>query len=115
MARAPLTIQDLGLAGDTDVAFSSCTTDGLYIENDGTVLVSVKNDSGGALAVVADSVPNRNGREGDITLSVGAGKIGMFPLFKPELFNQSGSSSGRVHLNIADATSLTLAAVRIKK
>jgi len=113
MSRAALTVQELGLTGDADVAFTAATTDGFSIVNDGNVIVLAQNTDS-AHDVVAAGVACEHGRTANITLSVGQNKTAAFPPLDPEAFNQS-ADLGKAYINIAVATGVSCAAIRFNR
>lgn len=88
------------------------------VPNDGkTVIIAVNNDVA-AKTVTIVSVPDENGRSGDIVMLVPAAS-GSFPgiaitdQLPPALFSQQNADAGNVYVNVSAATNLKLAAVRI--
>jgi len=88
------------------------------IANDGrTVIIAVNNDAA-AKTVTISSVPDENGRTGDIVMVVPAAAggfpgIGITDTLPPALFSQQNADAGNIYLQVSAATSLKLAAVRI--
>lgn len=91
---------------------------GHIIPNDGrTVIIAVNNDVA-AKTVTISSVPDENGRSGDIVLVVPAATgsvpgIAITDTLPPALFSQQNADAGNIYLQVSAATSLKLAAVRI--
>lgn len=86
---------------------------GNTIVNNGKVEIRVKNGSGVSVTVTAVSVPDSNGRTGDIPLVLAAGAEGSFGLLDPSLFNQRSGDVGQVHVTFSAGTSVTMAAVQL--
>jgi 3-oxoacyl-ACP reductase-like protein len=112
MARTAITVQEIGAHGGKveDITWTSADeTNNHEFVNTGRELVLVKNGSEGSLDVTVDSVADEYGREGDVTISTGASEESIAGPFPTHLFNQS---DGKVHIDLTDDTSLTLAVVR---
>jgi hypothetical protein len=94
------------------------SANGMMFPNDGrTVLIVVNNDVA-AKTVTIVSVPDENGRTGDIVLVVPAA-AGGFPgiaitdQLPTALFTQQATDPGNVYVTFSAATNLKVAAVRI--
>jgi hypothetical protein len=94
------------------------SANGMMFLNDGkTVLVVINNDVA-AKTVTVVSVPDENGRTGDIVLVVPAA-AGGFPgiaitdQLPTALFTQQSTDAGNVYVSFSAATNLKVAAVRI--
>lgn len=94
------------------------SVNGMMFPNDGkTVLIVVNNDVA-AKTVTIVSVPDENGRSGDIVLVVPAA-AGGFPgiaitdQLPGALFSQQSTDAGNVYVSFSAATNLKVAAVRI--
>jgi hypothetical protein len=94
------------------------SANGMMFLNDGkTVLVVINNDVA-AKTVTVVSVPDENGRTGDIVLVVPAA-VGGFPgiaitdQLPTALFTQQSTDAGNVYVSFSAATNLKVAAVRI--
>ena len=94
------------------------SANGMMFLNDGkTVLVVINNDVA-AKTVTIVSVPDENGRTGDIVLVVPAA-VGGFPgiaitdQLPTALFTQQSTDAGNVYVTFSAATNLKVAAIRI--
>jgi len=94
------------------------SVNGMMFLNDGkTVLVVINNDVA-AKTVTIVSVPDENGRTGDIVLVVPAA-VGGFPgiaitdQLPTALFTQQSTDAGNVYVTFSAATNLKVAAIRI--
>jgi hypothetical protein len=94
------------------------SANGMMFPNDGkTVLVVINNDVSSKTVTVV-SVPDENGRTGDIVLTVPAA-VGGFPgiaitdQLPTALFSQQTTDAGNVYVTFSAATSVKVAAVRI--
>lgn len=113
---AAITPQQISEAGVADVTFTAAAGGGDTIAWHSSLLVIVKNDSGGSITVTAgEQAPASitDGRYGtvtksDATLAVGAGDIGIFGPFPRAGFRDS---SGNLNLTYSGVTSLTIAGI----
>lgn len=88
------------------------------VANDGNTQIIVINCDVAAKTVTIHSVPDENGRTGDIILIVPAASgsvcaLGMSPRLPPALFSQQNSDAGSVYVDVSAATNLKLAAVHV--
>lgn len=86
---------------------------GNTIVNNGKVAIRVKNGSGVSVTVTVVSVPDSNGRTGDIVAVIPAGAEYAFGLLDPSLFNQRSGDVGQVHVTFSAGASVTMAAVQL--
>lgn len=119
MARAELSLQTSARSGQA-VTFTNATVDGHAWDNTKEdVLILVKNDSAGAVAVSFDTpntwdglaIPDQGG-------SVAAGTIEVFGPFGKDMYNQDDSAGDTglpeaVFIDTDTQTSVSYAAVRI--
>jgi hypothetical protein len=114
MARTPIAINDAPLS--YDLAGKAITyTAGDAVNNHefvatGTEILLVRNGSGGAILVTVKSQPLNN-RSGDQVLSVAAGAEAVFGPFP----TTGWATGGKINVDIASATSLTLAVIRLPR
>jgi hypothetical protein len=94
------------------------SVNGMMFPNDGkTVLIVINNDVSTKTVTIV-SVPDENGRTGDIILTVPAAS-GSFPgiaitdQLPTALFTQQSTDPGNVYVTFSAATSVKVAAVRI--
>lgn len=85
---------------------------GNAVVNDGHVTLLVKNPTGGAITVTAVSVPDDDGRTGDVSASIPAGGEYAFGLLSPALFNQRSGDVGQVHVTFS-AAGCTMVALQL--
>jgi hypothetical protein len=118
MARSNIALQSVAAFGGAlaDTTFGAADALGSYIVNNGNVIVQVKNASGSPVNVTITSIAdsdNRTRGSGDIT-AVADGKTATFGPFRPDLFNQTGSSDlGHVFIDYSAVTSITVAAIQL--
>ena len=90
----------------SDGAITYAATDnanGNTVVNNGKVTLLVKNPTGGSITVTAVSVPDANGRTGDVVATIPAGGEYAFGLLDPSLFNQRSGDVGQVHVTFSGA------------
>jgi hypothetical protein len=94
------------------------SVNGMMFPNDGkTVLIVINNDVSTKTVTIV-SVPDENGRAGDIILTVPAAS-GSFPgiaitdQLPTALFTQQSTDAGNVYVTFSAATNVKVAAVRI--
>ncbi len=91
---------------------------GMMFANDGKTILVVLNNDASSKTVTIVSVPDENGRTGDIVLTVPAASGG-FPgiaitdTLPTALFTQQNSDAGNVYVTFSASTSVKVAAVRI--
>lgn len=84
--------------------------DGVAFPLSGRILLIAHNTNAGAQTVTIDSVPDRNGRTGDITTySIAAGRVAVFGPFDREGWAQSDGTL----LAVGSHTDVKFAAVRV--
>ena len=113
MATA-LAVQTIGKNAGGAITYSAVDAGaGNTVVNDGKTVFLVKNGGGGSVTVTVVSVPDSNGRTGDLTLVVAAGAEECVGHLDPALFNQRSGDVGQVHFNFSVGTSVTMAAVSV--
>lgn len=94
------------------------SANGMMFPNDGRTVFVILNNDAAAKTVTIVSVPDENGRSGDIVLIVPAA-AGGFPgvaitdTLPPALFSQQNADAGNVYVNFSASTSVKIAAIRI--
>lgn len=94
------------------------SVNGMMFVNDGRTILVVLNNDVSSKTVTIVSVPDENGRTGDIVLTVPAA-VGGFPgvaitdQLPTALFTQQATDPGNVYVTFSAATSVKVAAVRI--
>jgi hypothetical protein len=118
MPRVQIPIQEMGPngGGDDSIAWTSgdAANDHYFDNSSGKVRLLMRcTDAAPKTATVA-SVADEYGRTGDKTITCPATSgFSMYGPFPPHLFNQRGASDlGRVHVDLADATGVSFAAVK---
>ena len=117
MARTELTVQTVSPNGGEleDITFTAAnaTTDMMFA-NTGKEVLLIKNASGGSLDVEVALPDDKYGARDPKTISTGAGEQSITNTFDPAVFSQpaGGTNAGKVHLDIATDTSLSLAVVK---
>jgi hypothetical protein len=116
MPLVTLTLQDLPAYGAplSEVTMTAMDAAGVEFVNDGNTILLINNASAGAENVTAvGRASNRSFNHAiDQVIATTNTKPALCGPFPQELFNDSG---GKVQLTIADATSMTCAAVRLNK
>lgn len=104
MARLSITVQEpagfwptLPLTANAEdftwTASGADFGDGFSFTNTGREVILIRNDNAGAQTITVSSVVDKYNRTGDITTySVGIGEYAWFGPFKPDGWNQTGSS-----------------------
>lgn len=91
-------------ASDGAIAYTATdSANGNTVVNNGKVVLLVKNPTGGAITVTAVSVPDENGRTGDLVAAIPAAGEYAFGLLSPALFNQRSGDVGQVHVTFSGA------------
>lgn len=115
MAVVDLTVQSPARFGGEveDITFTATSTDGVTCTYTGrrNMLFLIKNGSGGSLDVVLTGVASNRTfqRATNLTISTGAGETSAVLVPSTGFTN----ASGKVSFTIADATSLTMAAIEL--
>lgn len=100
-------VQSIGINGVTPTYAAVATSE--VFDNDGRVLLSVKNGGASSITVtVVDAVPCNYGYTHDVTVDVAAGGEVLLGVFSPGRFNENG----QVTVQFSDNTSVTAAAFR---
>lgn len=113
MAFTAFTTTPVSPASDAAVTYAATdAVNGNTVVNNGKVALVVKNPTAGPISVTVVSVPDSNGRTGDITVSIPAGGEEAFGLLDPALFNQRSGDVGQVHVTFS-AAGCTMAALQL--
>ena len=113
MAFTAFTPTVVNPASDGALTYSATdNTNGNTVVNNGKVALLVKNPTGGAITVTVVSVPDSNGRTGDLVASIPAGGEFAFGLLDPSLFNQRSGDVGQVHVTFS-ASGCTMVALQL--
>lgn len=107
---ADLAIQQTALAGLTPT-FSAASAGGDTFSNDGKTVLRVKND--GAASVDVTFTAQRKCNQGFLHDEVGTVAAGAEETFGPFEWSRFNDDTQKVHVSYSDATSVTLAAVRV--
>jgi hypothetical protein len=115
MARTALAVQDIGDFGGgiANITLSAANADGHSIQNDGDIIVIVKNTNAATRDITFVAVDDQFGRAEDIVLTcpVTSGHTVAGP-FPKHLFNQAG---GLLNVDFEAVVDVTVAALRISK
>ena len=105
-----ITPLDVGFA-TAEATYSAAAAGGDTFTNTYPTIVLLKNGSGGAIVVTADSLKLSNyDDDANESISIPAGEERFFGPFKAARFN---STAGKVALSYDGVTSLTLAVLRV--
>jgi hypothetical protein len=121
MPRTEIPIQELPANGgvDTDLVLTAAdAANDMYFQNTGRELIYMKGAAAAQRTAVIASVPDENGRSGDVTMNPAATKLAIAGPFNPSLFNQRGAGDlGKVFVNLApgEDADVSFAVVRINK
>lgn len=112
MARTALAVQVVTRAG-LNAAYTAANVDGHSIQNDGRMLLHVKN--GATDETVTLKIPRTIDGKAvtNPTVVVTASQdrfIGPFPV---EIYNQGGADGDVIHIDFAEVTNTTIAALRV--
>lgn len=110
MARTALSVQQISRDGLTPT-YTSATTDGHSVVNDGRVFIHVKNNGASPITVTVQTPGAVDGlaiADRQVTVSNGSEK--MIGPFLPNVYNQS---DGSIWINYSATTSVTVAALRL--
>ena len=111
MARVSLARQQLSDTGLT-AAYSPADAEGHSIENNGKVILHVKNESEEDITVTILSGYVRAGLKlADRIVNVGAGKSVFIGPFAPDIYNQSDGGAGQVYVDYSAIEGVTVAAL----
>lgn len=113
MARGTLTVQQVSLNGMAPAFSAATATDGDAFQNDGNVLLEVKNTSAGVVTITIPTPAKVGGLDvADVSVTVPAttGDRIIGP-FDPTIFNQA---DGSVYVNNSAASGVTLMAFRAR-
>lgn len=111
MARVSLARQQLSDVGLT-AAYSPAAVEGHAVENNGRVILHVKNDSGQDITVTILSGYIRAGLKlQDRVVTVGAGKSAFIGPFDPDIYNQSDGGKGQIYIDYSAVEGVTVAAL----
>lgn len=116
MPLVTLTVQDLPAYGAplSEVTMTAMDAAGVEFANDGNTILLISNASAGTEDVtVVGRASNRSfNHQIDRVIATVNAKLSLCGPFDQQLFNDS---AGKVQLTLADATSMTCAAVRLNK
>lgn len=112
MPRTPIPVTDIPYSNGVAVTWTAADSANNHsFPNDGQTLLLVRNTDAATKTVTVVSVPDDGGRLGDITLTApataGVCTTNLVPI---KGYNQT---DGTVNVNVAVATGVTLACVRI--
>lgn len=111
MPRVSLARQQLADIGLT-VAYSPAVAEGHSVENNGKVILHVKNDSEQAITVTILSGYVRAGLKlADRVVTVGAGKAMFIGPCDPDIYNQTDSGKGQIYIDYSATKDVTVAAL----
>jgi hypothetical protein len=117
MARTVIPIQTLPIHGGIDNSLDWTAGDAandMYFLATGREIVLMRSTAAGAKAATLVSVADASGRTGDGSFTpTGDTMVAAAGFLKPADWNQSGSDSGRVHIDLADDTNTEFAVLRI--
>ncbi len=115
MARTDLaSIQSIAQAG-LNPSFEAAQTDGHMVANDGKLFIVVKNGSGGAINVTLQTPAVVEGdlAVGERIVSIPASGERWIGRLTPSTYNQAtGADAGKVYIDYAATTSMTVGAFR---
>jgi hypothetical protein len=119
MAKTAIAVQNVPAgSGIQNVNLAAAdSVNGMMFPNEGRTSLVILNNDVAAKTVTIASVPDENGRTGDIALVVPAASggipgIGICDTLPSTLFNQQNSDAGNVYVSFSAATNLKVAAVR---
>jgi hypothetical protein len=111
MARVSLARQQLSDTGLT-AAYSPAVAEGHAVENNGKVILHIRNDGEGDLTVTILSGYVRAGLKlADRVVTVGPGKSMFIGPFAPDIYNQSDGGAGQVYVDYSAVEGVTVAAL----
>ena len=111
MARVSLARQQLTDTGLT-AAYSPAAAEGHAVENNGRVILHVCNDSESEVTITILTGYIRAGLKlADRVINVGPGKSVFIGPFPPEVYNQSDTGAGQVHIDYSSVEKVTVAAL----
>lgn len=111
MARVSLARQQLADAGLV-AAYSPAAAEGHSVENNGKVVLHVKNDGAADITVTILSGYVRNGLKlADRVVAVPAGKSMFIGPFATDIYNQSDGGAGQVYIDYSATEGVTVAAL----
>jgi hypothetical protein len=118
MARTVIPIQTLPIHGGIDNSLDWTAGDDandMYFLGTGREIVLMRSTAAGARAATLISVADASGRTGDGSFTpTGDTMVAACGFLKPSDWNQSGSDSGRVHIDMTDDTSIEYAVLRVR-
>lgn len=122
MPRVEIPLQDPGQNGKIDEltwTAGDAANDHYFDNSSGRVVLLVRNDDTSAKTITVVSVADPYGRTSDHSMSVdatggGASQVAFVPFLPATAWNQRGAGDlGRVHIDLADATGVSFAAVKV--
>lgn len=109
MARTDLATQQIVIGGLKPI-FTAANADGHAIENDGSMVLYVKNGSGVSINVTAVTPGTVDGNAvADRVVAVPAGEDRIIGRFLPAVYNQT---NGKVNVDFSAVTTVTVAALK---
>lgn len=116
MPRTSIAIQSIPYQKGATITLSSAdATNGMMVNNNGELLIYVRNAGGTTVNVTIVSVPDQAGRTGDFVVGLAPGAFATFGPFEPAWWNQtSGADLGKIYVNFASGTSMTVGAAQYK-
>lgn len=114
MAFTSFPVTTVGRNASGAVTYSAVdAANGNTLVNDGKTSLWIKNGSGVSITATVVSVPDSNGRTGDLVITIVAGAEFAVGCLDPALFNQRSGDVGQVHVTFSAGTSVTMAAVSV--
>ena len=111
MARTSLARQQLADTG-LSAAYSPAAAEGHKVENDGRVILHVRNDSEEDITVTILSGYVRAGLKlADRDVSVEAGKQKFIGPFATDIYNQTDGGAGQIYVDYSAVENVTVAAL----
>lgn len=112
MARTALAVQTVVDEGIIP-AYSAANVEGHYVDNDGDVILHIKNGGGAPINVTIQTGGTLMGEPvADKVVAITNGGEKLIGPFPPALYNQpSGADAGRIYVDFSAVTSVTCAAI----
>lgn len=111
MARVSLVRQQLSDTGLT-AAYSPAAVEGHRVENNGKIILHVKNESDNEITVTILSGYIRAGLKlQDRVVNVGAGRSVFIGPFATDIYNQTDSGAGQIYVDYSAVEGVTVAAL----
>lgn len=115
MARTQIPVTTVARAAEGAVTFTAAdAANGMFFNNDGRTVLLMKNADAASHTATIRSVPDENGRLGDIAVATAAGATNVSGVLPTALFNQTTAGSlGQVNVDFDAGTSVTVAAIQL--